>query len=53
LRTKIWDLAAPLAQVRNAPDQQVSLTDRYVRAMASVGRGTNIVGYDMQVATRS
>ncbi|TNF04753.1 MAG: DDE transposase [Sphingomonadales bacterium] len=37
-------------EVRNAPDQQVSLTDPDARAMASAGRGTSIVGYNLQTA---
>src|ERR671916_1178131 len=36
--------------VRAAPDQQVSLTDPDARSMATSGRGTGIVGYNVQAA---
>ena len=35
---------------RVAPDQQVSLTDPDARSMATSGRGTGIVGYNVQTA---
>ena len=35
-------------QLQEAPDQQVSLTDRDARSMATSGRGTGIVGYNVQ-----
>jgi hypothetical protein len=35
---------------REAPDQQVSLTDPDARSMATSGRGTGIVGYNVQTA---
>jgi len=50
LRAQLRDLAAREEEVRNAPDQQVSLTDPDARAMASAGRGTSIVGYNLQAA---
>ena len=37
-------------QLREAPDQQVSLTDPDARSMATSGRGTGIVGYNVQAA---
>ena len=37
-------------QVEDAPDQQVSLTDPDARSMATSGRGTGIVGYNVQAA---
>jgi hypothetical protein len=37
-------------QLREAPDQQVSLTDPDARYMATSGRGTGIVGYNVQTA---
>jgi len=37
-------------QLRKAPDQQVSLTDPDARSMATSGRGTGIVGYNVQTA---
>ena len=37
-------------QLQAAPDQQVSLTDPDARSMATSGRGTGIVGYNVQTA---
>jgi hypothetical protein len=37
-------------QVKAAPDQQVSLTDPDARSMATSGKGTGIVGYNVQTA---
>jgi transposase len=37
-------------EMRSAPDQQVSLTDPDARSMATSGRGTGIVGYNVQTA---
>jgi transposase len=37
-------------QLSEAPDQQVSLTDPDARSMATSGRGTGIVGYNVQTA---
>ena len=37
-------------QMLQAPDQQVSLTDPDARSMATSGRGTGIVGYNVQTA---
>ena len=37
-------------ELREAPDQQVSLTDPDARSMATSGRGTGIVGYNVQTA---
>jgi transposase len=36
--------------VQAAPDQQISLTDPDARSMATSGRGTGIVGYNVQAA---
>jgi hypothetical protein len=36
--------------VERSPDQQVSLTDPDARSMATSGRGTGIVGYNVQAA---
>jgi transposase len=38
------------AEVHAAPDQQVSLTDPDARAMATSGKGTGMVGYNVQTA---
>lgn len=37
-------------QLAQAPDQQVSLIDRDARSMATSGRGTGIVDYNVQTA---
>jgi transposase len=37
-------------QLTESPDQQVSLTDPDARSMATSGRGTGIVGYNVQTA---
>ena len=37
-------------QLHDAPDQQISLTDPDARSMATIGRGTGIVGYNVQTA---
>jgi transposase len=38
------------AQIEQAPDRQVSLTDPDARSMATSGRGTGVVGYNVQTA---
>ncbi len=38
------------AQLQNTPDKQISLTDPDARSMATSGRGTGIVGYNVQTA---
>jgi transposase len=38
------------AQMLSAPDQQISLTDPDSRSMATSGRGSGVVGYNVQVA---
>jgi transposase len=40
-------------ELARAPDQQVSLTDPDARSMATSGRGTGIVGYNVQTAVDS
>jgi transposase len=37
-------------EVHAAPDQQISLTDPDARAMATNGKGTGVVGYNVQTA---
>jgi transposase len=37
-------------QMLEAPDQQISLTDPDARSMATSGRGTGVVGYNVQTA---
>ena len=43
-------LAALEEQMLASPDQQVSLTDPDSRSMATSGRGSGVVGYNVQVA---
>lgn len=50
LRRQMRDLKALQQQVQDAPDKQVSLTDPDARSMATSGRGTGVVGYNVQVA---
>ena len=38
------------AQMQAAPDRQISLTDPDARSMATSGRGTGMVGYNVQTA---
>ena len=40
-------------QMRAAPDQQISLTDPDSRSMATSGRGSGVVGYNVQAAETS
>jgi len=41
------------AQMLAAPDQQISLTDPDARSMATSGRGSGVVGYNVQVAVEA
>jgi len=50
LRRQMQDLQAMQQAVHEAPDQQVSLTDPDARSMATSGRGTGVVGYNVQLA---
>lgn len=50
LRAQMAMLKAMEAEVEAAPDGQVSLTDPDARAMATSGRGSGIVGYNVQSA---
>lgn len=38
------------ARLQDAPDKQISLTDPDARSMATSGRGTGVVGYNVQTA---
>src|ERR687885_1550129 len=46
-------LAGLEAQMLAAPDQQVSLTDPDARSMATSGRSSGVVGYNVQVAVET
>ena len=48
LKQQMQDLKAMEQRLREAPDGQVSLTDPDARSMATSGRGTGIVGYNVQ-----
>ena len=50
LRSQTRFLKEMADQVEAAPDHQVSLTDPDARSMNSSGRGTGIVGYNLQAA---
>jgi transposase len=50
LKLQMQDLKAMEERLREAPDGQVSLTDPDARSMATSGRGTGIVGYNVQSA---
>lgn len=53
LRQEMGRLAAIDELMRNSPDQQVSLTDPDARSMATSGRGSGVVGYNVQVAVET
>jgi hypothetical protein len=50
LKKQMQALRAMEVRLRDAPDQQVSPTDPDARSMATSGRGTGIVGYNVQNA---
>lgn len=50
LREQMKDFQALEAEVQAAPDQQISLTDPDARSMATSGRGSGMVGYNVQTA---
>jgi len=50
LKEEMAKLATVEAQMLASPDQQVSLTDPDSRSMATSGRGSGVVGYNVQVA---
>lgn len=50
LRQQMQALKEMEQQLREAPDGQVSLTDPDARSMATSGKGTGIVGYNVQTA---
>jgi transposase len=57
LRDKLAKLASAMERLRTiekemlaSPDQQISLTDPDSRSMATSGRGSGVVGYNVQVA---
>jgi transposase len=50
LRQKMRDLAQVKKQLQKQPDRQLSMTDPDARSMATSGRGSGIVGYNVQAA---
>jgi transposase len=50
LRQEMKRLEALDARRRETPDQQISLTDPDARSMATSGRGSGVVGYNVQAA---
>jgi transposase len=50
LKEEMQRLHGLKARMRARPDQQISLTDPDSRSMATSGRGSGVVGYNIQVA---
>ena len=50
LESEMQRLAAMEKEMLASPDQQISLTDPDSRSMATSGRGSGVVGYNVQVA---
>ena len=50
LKSEMQKLEAIEQQVLASPDKQISLTDADSRSMATSGRGSGIVGYNVQIA---
>jgi transposase len=53
LKDEVRRLAELEARMMAAPDQQISLTDPDARSMATSGRGSGVVGYNVQVAVET
>src|SRR5215467_14237579 len=53
LKSEMDKLDAIEKQVLASPDQQISLTDPESRSMATSGRGSGVVGYNVQVAVET
>jgi transposase len=50
LKEELWRLHGLKTRMLAAPDQQISLIDPDSRSMATSGRGSGVVGYNVQVA---
>jgi transposase len=50
LQSEMQRMQALAKEVQDAPDQQISLTDPDARSMATSGKGTGTVGYNVQTA---
>jgi len=53
LREEMQRLKALEAQMLDASDEQISLTDPDARSMATSGRGSGVVGYNVQTAVET
>ena len=53
LKQEMRRLAVLKAQMLATPDQQISLTDPDARSMATSGRGSGVVGYNVQIAVEA
>ena len=53
MKEQMQKLKALQVQVHAAPDQQISLTDRDARSMATSRRGQGVVGYNVQTAVET
>src|SRR5271165_3882050 len=53
LKEQMRRLHALKAQMLAMPDQQISLTDPDARSMATSGRGSGVVGYNVQLAVET
>lgn len=53
LKEQMQHLGKLRVQMLAAPDQQISLTDPDSRSMATSGRGSGVVGYNVQVAVET
>jgi transposase len=53
VREQMGKLAVYEKQMLASPDQQISLTDPDSRSMATSGRGSGVVGYNVQVAVET
>ena len=53
LKEQMQHLKELRVQMLAAPDQQISLTDPDSRSMATSGRGSGVVGYNVQVAVET
>ena len=53
LKEQMQNLKRLQVQMLAAPDQQISLTDPDARSMATSGRGSGVVGYNVQIAVET
>jgi transposase len=53
LKSEVGKLGAMEKRMQAAPDEQISLTDPDSRSMATSGRGSGVVGYNVQTAVET